>query len=380
VPRCSSDGGTRESAGSSPPAARVALRTLPIYEGGRSIQMALREHRLTGPVANLGSNESAYEPLPSVRAAVATAAEQMHRYPDFTGEPVRDALAQHMGVSQDNILLGCGSGHLLQQAFLAYVEPGDQVCYAWPNGYGAHLLYTQLLGGQPAIAPLADQTTDLDGLLARVTPRTRLVCLTNPNNPTSTAFGDTALQEFLTRIPANCLVVLDEAYYEYMTLDDAANGVAEALSRPNVVALRTFSKAFGLASLRIGYAVADVQILRNLKRTSFPFPVNGLAQAAAVASIAAWPELRQRVQNVVAERERVRSELERRGWPVAPSQTNFLWLPMDGSKDLATRLELTGVITRPFDGGLRVTVGTAGENEAFLNSLDKAQPAPPAGT
>ena len=268
--------------------------------------------------------------------------------------------------------------HLLQQTFLAYVEAGDEVGYAWPNGFGAHPLYTQLLGGQPAVAPLADQTTDLDGLLARVTPRMKLVCLTNPNNPTSTAFGNAALTEFLDQIPRNCLVMLDEAYYEYMTLDDAVNGVAEALKRSNVIALRTFSKAFGLASLRIGYAVADVEILRNLKRTGFPFTINGLAQAAAVASLEAWPELRVRVQNVVTERERVRSELERRGWPVAPSQTNFLWLPMEGSKDVATDLELTGVITRSFDGGLRVTVGTPEENEAFLNSLDKAPLAPPA--
>jgi histidinol-phosphate aminotransferase len=374
--RSSSNGGALPSAAGPPPAARAALRSLPIYEGGRSTGMVLREHHPTGPVAKLGSNESPYDPLPSVRAAVARAAEEMHRYPDFTGEAVRDALAQHLSVSRGNILLGCGSGHLLQQTFLAYVEAGDEVGYAWPNGYGALPLYTQLLGGQPAVAPLADQTTDLDGLLARVTPHTKLICLTNPNNPTSTAFGNAALHEFLNEIPGNCLVVLDEAYYEYMTLEDRANGVTEALSRPNVIALRTFSKAFGLASLRIGYAVANVDILRNLKRTRFPFTVNGLAQAAAVASLEAWRELQERVQNVVVERERVRLELERRGWPVARSQANFLWLPMEGSKDVATELELTGVITRSFDGGLRVTVGTPQENEAFLNSLDKVQLAP----
>ena len=291
---------------------------------------------------------------------MAHAAREMHRYPDFTGEAVREALALHLGASPDNILLGCGSGHLLQQAFLAYVEPGDEVCYAWPNGFGAHPLYTQLLDGEPAVAPLAGQTTDLDGLLARVTPRTKLVCLTNPNNPTSTAFGNAALTEFLDQIPKSCLVMLDEAYFEYMTLHDAANGVAEALRRPNVIALRTFSKAFGLASLRLGYAVADVEVLRNLKRTGFPLTTNGLAQAAAVASLESLAGASRTRPGRGGRSQPVHAELKRRGWPVALSQTNFLWLPMTASKDVATQLELTGVITRSFDGGLRRDRGHAG--------------------
>ncbi len=357
------------------PAPRRALLDLAIYEGGRSIDTVRREHDLTGPVVKLGSNENPYEPLPSVKEAVSRAATELHRYPDYTGEAVRDALAGHLNAPRQNIVLGCGSGHLLQQTFLSYVDPGDEVVYSWPGGFGAHPLFTQLVGGVPVVVGLRDEAIDLESILSRVTPTTKLVCLTNPNNPTSTAFGGSSLTAFLDEVGTQCLVVLDEAYFQYVTLTDSVDGVREALARPNVIVLRTFSKAFGLAALRIGYAVAAAPIVDNLKRTSFPFPINAIAQAAAIASLGAWEELHDRVRAVVSERERMGRELQRRGWPVADSQSNFLWLPMPSSGELATDLEADGVITRAFAGGLRVTVGTREENDAFLRTLrDRQEP------
>jgi histidinol-phosphate aminotransferase len=365
------------AAGGPGPRARTAVSGIDVYEGGRSTEDVRRDLGFDGRLALLASNENPFEPLPAVLRALAAGEGQSNRYPDFTARAVRDALSEHLGgVPPDQIMVGCGSANVMQQVFFTYVEPGDEVIFPWP-GFGGHPLFTKMCGGIPIAVGLRDQTVDLDGLLARVTDQTRLIGVTNPNNPTSTAVSGKALQDFLNQVPESVLVVLDEAYIEYARSTTERETVAEALQRPNVVVLRTFSKAFGLASLRIGYAIGPVEVITDARRTGFPFPVNAMAQAAALAALREIAQVRQQVAYVVKERDRLTANLRADGWSVADSEANFLWLPMEGrSREIATFLELERVVTRPFEDGLRITVGLKGDNDLFLSAFENLVPGP----
>jgi histidinol-phosphate aminotransferase len=352
------------------PRPRPAVSGVEVYEGGRSTDDVRRELGSVGRLAQLASNENPFEALPAVLEALAGEEAEINRYPDFTARAVREALAKHFGgVAPDQIMVGCGSANVMQQIFFAFVEPGDEVVFPWP-GFGGHPLYTKMCAGIPVPVALHDQTIDLDGLLDRVTDRTRLIGVTNPNNPTSTAVTGLEIQNFLDAVPEHILVVLDEAYIEYARSSEMIDTVAEAGRRPNLVVTRTFSKAFGLASLRIGYAIGPDRVITDIRRTGFPFPVNAPAQAAALAALREIDLVGERVAYIVAERDRLAAGLRADGWTVADSQANFLWLPLGArSYEIAALLEKERVITRPFETGLRITIGLREDNDLLRLAL-----------
>ncbi|MGW5388022.1 histidinol-phosphate transaminase [Nocardia sp. NPDC003963] len=340
---------------------RPDLDSIPAYVPGRSHPGAVK----------LASNETTIGPLPAASKAIAEAVELANRYPDNQSGELRAALAEFLGVEPANIAVGCGSVALCQELVqITCADPADEVLYAW-RSFEAYPIITQVGNATAVTVPLTDHVHDLDALAAAVTDRTRLVFVCNPNNPTGTAVGRAELERFLDRVPGNVLVALDEAYYEYlrMTPGDHPDGVELARNRPNVVVLRTFSKAYGLAGLRVGYAVGAPEVIAALLKVHIPFSVSRVAQAAAIASLEARHELLDRTGAVVAERERMRTALLAAGYGVPASESNFLWITLGAATvDFAEASAAAGVIIRPFAGeGVRVTAGDPHENDLFLD-------------
>ncbi|GAB2480593.1 histidinol-phosphate transaminase [Nocardiopsis aegyptia] len=343
------------------PYLRSVLESMPAYKPG------LRVVGPDGRSIKLSSNESPYGPLPSVREAIAQASADLNRYPDPGATELVTALAGHLGVPEEHVALGAGSVGLLQQLLTAVGEPGAEVVYAW-RSFEAYPLLADLAGVTSVRVPLTDETHDLDALAEAVTDRTRMVLVCNPNNPTGTAVRERELVRFLDRVPDHVLVILDEAYREYVRDPEVPDGLDLYRDRPNVAVLRTFSKAYGLAAVRLGYLVGHPHVAGAVRKTLVPFAVNHIAQAAGVASIAAEDELLERVALTVKERDRVRDALVASGWTVPRSEANFVWLRVDGDTlDFAAACAREGVAIRPFDGeGARVSLGTPEENDVFL--------------
>lgn len=309
----------------------------------------------------LSSNENPFPPLPGVLAAATEAAAQMNRYPDMGATALYDALAAHLGVPTDHLATATGSVGLLYQLVAAFCDPGDEVVHAW-RSFEAYPIAVTSGGATGVPVPLtADARHDLDAMAAAITGRTKVVVVCTPNNPTGPAVAQAELDAFLARVPSHVLVVVDEAYVEFVRSPDPVDGVATALRHPNVVVSRTFSKAYGLAGFRVGYAVAQPHLASALRAVGLPFGVSTVAQAAAVASLAATDALLERVEVVVARRERLVAGLRERGWPVPDAQGNFVWLPIAEPERLHAFVgaaEEAGVVVRPFVGdGVRVSVG-----------------------
>jgi histidinol-phosphate aminotransferase len=354
-----------------PPRPRPAVDGLPVYKPGKSAEVAMREHALDTAI-KLASNENPYEPLPSVVEAVrAGAAAAMHRYPDHRATAVREALAARHGLSPEQVMVGCGSVGLLQQLLLTYADPGDEVLYGW-RSFEAYPIYTETVCAESVQVRNRFEAIDLRGLIGALTQRTRIVFVTSPNNPTGTAVRGDELEALLEAVPEHTVVVLDEAYHEYVTGAHAPAALSLLQRYPNLVVLRTFSKAYGLAALRIGYLFAHPEVVSAVDRTLVPFAVNGLAQVAALASLDASAELEDRVRHTILERQRVAKTLREIGLGVPDTQANFVWLPAGSATTALTmKLESMGVVTRPFPGeGTRVTTGTRAENDRFLDALD----------
>ena len=315
----------------------------------------------------LSSNESPFGPLPSVLKVIAEAAGDVNRYPDNGAAELTAAIAAHFGVPAPHVAVGCGSVGVAQQLLEAVGEPGAEVLYAW-RSFEAYPYLSDLAGVTSVRVPLRDETHDLAAMADAVTSRTRLIFVCNPNNPTGTVVHRVELADFLDRVPADCLVVLDEAYSEYVRDGDVPNGLILYRDRPNVAVLRTFSKAYGLAGLRVGFLVGHEPVAAAVRKTMLTFTVNSLAQAAAVASLAAEPELLGRVDTVVAERHRVAAELAGQGWTVPPTQANFVWLRLgDDTADFADTCDRAGISVRPFAGeGARISIGDRAANDALL--------------
>jgi len=321
-----------------------------------------------GRTFKLSSNESPYGPLPSVVAVLADAASHINRYPDNTAAELTEAIADRFGVPAAHVAVGCGSVGVAQQVLEAIGEPGAEVVYAW-RSFEAYPYLTQLANAAAVEVPLtADYRHDLAAMAAAITDRTRLVFVCTPNNPTGTAVGAAELTAFLDQVPSDCLVVLDEAYTQYVRDPDVPDGLAEYRGRPNVAVLRTFSKAYGLAGLRVGFLIGPEPVAGAVRKTMLPFAVNSLAQAAAIASLQAESELLERVDQVVKERDRVRDELLHQGWTVPPTEANFVWLPLrDQTGEFAGHCDAAGVSVRPYlPDGVRVTIADPEANDAFL--------------
>jgi histidinol-phosphate aminotransferase len=320
-----------------------------------------------GPTFKLTSNESPYDPLPSVQAAIASAAAHINRYPDNTAAELIDAIATRLGVPAAHVAVGCGSVGIAQQLLEAVGEPGAEVIYAW-RSFEAYPYLTDLANATSVPVPLRDYRHDLTAMAAAITDKTRLIFVCTPNNPTGTALASAELTSFLDQVPPDCLVVIDEAYVQYVRDPQVPDGLTLYPGRPNVAVLRTFSKAYGLAGLRVGYLIAPEPVAAAVRKTMLPFTVNSIAQAAAVASLAAESELLERVEQVVKERDRVRHELLGQGWTVPPTEANFVWLPLrDRSAEFTQYCDAVGLSVRPYlPDGVRVTIADREANDALL--------------
>jgi histidinol-phosphate aminotransferase len=320
-----------------------------------------------GQSFKLASNESPFGPLPSVTKAITAAAGEVNWYPDNRAEALTEAIARRHDVPPAHIALGCGSVGVVQQLLAAAAEPGTEVLYAW-RSFEAYPILVPLTGATDVRVPLRDEAHDLGAMADAITPRTRVIFVCNPNNPTGTVVRSGELAEFLGRVPPDCLVVLDEAYADYVRDPGVPNGIDLYRDHPNVAVLRTFSKAHGLAGLRVGFLIGHEPVAAAARTTMLPFTVNALAQTAAIASLAAEAELHERVDLAVKERARVRDELLAEGWTVPPTEANFVWLRLgDDTQDFAAACAADGISIRPFgDEGARISVGTPEANDAFL--------------
>jgi histidinol-phosphate aminotransferase len=352
---------------------RAALAAMPEYVPGRSAESVAAKYAI-GDVIKLASNEAPFPPLPSALAAIADAAGGVNRYPDDATVALREQLAKHYGVVPEQVLLGNGSVELCRMALAATCDPGDEVIFGQPS-FEAYPVLAMQVGATMVQVPLtAAHRYDLDAMADGITDRTRLVFVCNPNNPTGTIVDRDAVDRFLERVPSDLLVVFDEAYREFVTAPGFPDGLDYLEGRENVCVLRTFSKAYGLAALRIGYAIAHERVIGALRKVRVPFEVNTLAQVAASASLAAHDEMRARVDEVITERLRVFDAITDLGLQVVPSEANFLWLALpDQAAVLGEYSERAGVVLRPFSGvGVRVTIGTPVENDRLLKVLRAA--------
>ncbi len=319
------------------------------------------------PAYKLSANEAPLGPLPSVLDVISDAARGINRYPDNDASALVEAIADHCGVPTEHVAVGCGSVGVTQMLLGAVAEPGAEVIYAW-RSFEAYPLLVALSGAAAVEVPLLDEKHHLDRMAAAITDRTRLIFVCNPNNPTGTVVTQVEFDRFMDQVPEDCLVVLDEAYHEYVRDALALDGLASYPARPNLAVLRTFSKAYGLAGLRTGFVVAHPEVAEAVHKTYLPFSVNTIAQAAAIASLDAQVELNDRAQAVVTERQRVHEVLLNQGWCPARSEANFVWLRL-GSRtaEFAAACDRAGVSVRAFpEEGARISIGTPQENDAFL--------------
>ena len=316
----------------------------------------------------LSSNENPFAPLASVTDAIASALDQIQLYPSMAVTEVTDRIAARFDVAAENVAFGAGSVEVLSQLIHASAGAGDEVIFAW-RSFEAYPILVQVAGATPVpIALTADERHDLDAMADAITTKTRLIVVCNPNNPTGACVTADELHAFLARVPENVLVVIDEAYVHFNRDATSAIGIDFFHRYPNVAVLHTFSKAYGLAGLRIGYAIAPTAVATNLRRVALPFGVTALAQHAALASLDAEDELVLRIDEIVAERVRVLAALRASGWHVTDSQGNFLWLRTGADTDRVNAVFMAeGILARAFSGeGLRVTIGTTTQNNRFL--------------
>jgi len=342
------------------------IQAIPGYKPGKSTVDGW-----DGPIHKLSSNENPYPPLPSVIEAMSDSIAHMHRYPNMTAPALTQALAERYGVTPGEVAFGGGSVEVAAQLIRAFAGAGDEVMYAW-RSFEAYPILTRSAGATPVQVPLTPTLEhDLPAMLAAITDKTRVIFICTPNNPTGTVVGHDELRAFLAQVPKRILVVIDEAYVHFQDDPHAARGIELYREFENVAVLHTFSKAYGLAGLRLGYAIARPDVQDGLRKVAMPFAVTDIAQAAGVASLAAEDELRERIDVLIAERARVTAELASMGWPVTPSQANFVWLQLDERTDeVQAHLTSRGIIARPFSGdGIRITIGDPAANNAFLAAL-----------
>ncbi len=352
---------------------RADLDALPAYVPGRSVADLVRELGIAEAV-KLASNEVPFGPLPGVAEAVAAAVTTSHRYPDMGVVELRDKLAARYGVDAGRLVTGCGSVALAEHLVKATCLPGDEIVYSW-RSFEAYPIIAAGSGAAGVRVPnTAGHSHDLPAMAAAITDRTRVAIVCNPNNPTGTSVRKAELDRFLDDVPSDVLVVLDEAYREFVTDEQVPDALETYGDRPNVVVLRTLSKAWGLAGLRVGFLVGQPDVVAAIRKVVTPFSTSLVAQAAALAALDAEDEVKRRCALVVAERERVTEALRKLSVEVPASQANFVWLPLgDRAAAFGAACESRGVIVRSFPPeGVRVTIGTPEENDAFLAAAEEA--------
>ncbi|MGN6327139.1 histidinol-phosphate transaminase [Pseudolysinimonas sp.] len=333
---------------------------------------ALVPYRQGRPAAadafKLSSNENPFDPHPAVLEAIG--ASSVNRYPDGAAVVLRERLAERFGVGRDEVHIGAGSVAILQQLISAAAGPGDEVLYAW-RSFEAYPGLVTVAGATSVTVPvLPDGRHGLDAMADAITDRTRVILVCTPNNPTSTTVTTAEFAAFMARVPETVLVLLDEAYREFVTDPAAVDGLEQLPIHSNLVVLRTFSKAFGLAGLRVGYALGPSYILDAARSTAIPLSVTEPAQRAAIAALEHEAELHEQVAALVERRGRVRAGLAAAGMPVPEPQGNFVWLPTGELTEAAAEtLERRGIVARVFPpDGIRVSIGEEGSVDPLLRA------------
>jgi histidinol-phosphate aminotransferase len=353
---------------------RAALDGLIPYQPGRPVELVQRELGLTGPVIKLASNEGQYGPFPAALEAIERAAAEGNRYPDGGCYNVRAALAERHGLDLDQVVVGNGADAILNYLALAMLEPGDEVAFCWPS-FPVYPINAAKMGAVAVRAPLAGSSYDLDALASVVTPRTKLVYVTNPNNPTGGMVGRDALARFLDELPEHVLPVIDEAYFEYVGEPDYPDSLREhLLEGRRVVVLRTFSKIYGLAGLRVGWGAMPLDVAAALGKVKNAFDVSQPAQDAARASIGQDSEIARRAAETRQAREQLVAGLVALGLEPLPAVANFVSVPVGDGAALASELERLGLIVRPLGGfgdpaSIRISVGLPAEIDTALRLL-----------
>jgi len=343
------------------------------YIPGKPVETLLREKGLSRAI-KLASNENPYGPSPKAIAAMRDAVSEVHRYPDGDATMLKEALASFHQIDSDRILIGNGSNEVLELLIRTFAGAGDEVVYA-QRGFIVYALASQAAGATGVAVPESDGLShDLDAMAAAVTEKTKVVCIANPNNPTGTLHSNTAIQAFLDKLPRDVVVIIDEAYYEFVA-DHLGDSVHD-LSHPGLVISRTFSKAYGLAGCRIGYAIAGSEIVGLANRFREPFNINLLAQAAAVAALDDREWVIERVAETIGERDKLETALQGMGMSGGHSFGNFVLLRHSNSSEILQRLENHGIIPRPLApygmaDYLRISVGLPDENIEFLAVLKR---------
>ena len=365
------------------PLIRAALESIEPYEGGKPIEEVEREYSLDR-VVKLASNEGPFGPFPIARQVLSTQSFELNRYPDGSAYELRALLAERLGVDIDEVAHGAGADGVIGYLSLALLEPGDEVVFGWPS-FASYMLDTLKLGATPKPVPLRDNRYDLEAMLAQIGPRTKIVYICNPNNPTGTMNSREELDAYFERVPEHVLTVIDQAYFEYIDEPDYPDAIAEYFNLGKRVAtLRSFSKIYGLAGLRVGYAVASKEICAALAKVRPAFDLSSTAQAAAVASLSgddAEAELeRRRSYNRVAIAELGRILRAFGLETVGPAVANFLYVDLGvDSRPFYEQLLAQGVVVRPLHGfgapsAIRVTAGTAEEHALLRQALQVVRP------
>lgn len=350
------------------------IESLVSYEPGRPIEEVARELKLRpASIIKLASNENPLGPSPKAVAAMRRALATAHLYPDGGSYYLRQGLAKHLDVQPDNIVLGNGSNELIEMLFHAFVAPGDEIVCG-ERAFVVYKLCAAMLQARTVEVPFRNHVHDLDAMLAACNGRTKIIFVANPNNPTGTRVDNAAFCRFLDRVPNHTIIVLDEAYYEF--LDNPPDTIGHIIGKraPNIIALRTFSKIVGLAGLRIGYGVAGKEMVGLLNKVRQPFNVNSIAQAGALASLSDHAHIKRTRQSNKQGLAYLSSEFQKMKLEFIPSVANFICVRVGNGRAVFDALQRRGVIVRPLAGyrmpeWIRVTVGTMPENRRFIREL-----------
>ena len=346
------------------PRLRPEIDSLPAYKAGQ-----MPAPRTDIETYKISSNETPFEPPEAVRRAIERAAATVHRYPDPFSRRLTGALARRFDVAQEQIALGTGSVAVVGQLIWAAAGPGDSVVYPW-RSFEAYPIWVQMTGARSVQVPLlADERHDLPLMLEAIDDSTRIVFVCNPNNPTGEAVRRDELTEFIDAVPSDVIVVLDEAYREFISDTDVPDGLDFFRERNNVVVMRTFSKAYGLAGLRVGFAIAPEPIAEGMRKTALPFGVSSIAEDAALAALECEDELFERVRHLSQERDRVWQALADQGWDIHPSHANFVWLRLgERTQEFAQACDAAGITIRAFpDEGVRISVAEEEANDRVID-------------
>ncbi|HXX53116.1 MAG TPA: histidinol-phosphate transaminase [Thermodesulfovibrionales bacterium] len=337
------------------------------YVPGKPVEELERELGITGSI-KLASNENPLGPSPIALAAIKDATKDLNRYPDGGGYYVRNALSKQLSVEPANIILGNGSNELLDIAARTYMRPGDEAVMATPS-FVVYPMAVQSLGGRAVQVPLRNYTHDLPSMREAVTGKTRIVFIANPNNPTGTIIKGDEFDAFMKGLPEGVLTVMDEAYYEYVTDPHYADSLKWFRNGKDILILRTFSKIFGLAGLRIGYGIAGSGIITEMNKLRPPFNTSTMAQDAALGALRDDSHVMKSRETNEIGKQYLYEGLARLGVGHVPTEANFVYIPVADSMGLYEKLLKKGVIVRPMGPALRVTIGLAEENERFLDAL-----------